>query len=81
MSDERDREEDYGFEVDPPVFTFYAEEKKPSYDNVDIDARLVNALRKIEDEAEIRGAMAVIRLELFAALGIGIGIILVKILF
>lgn len=100
MSDERDREEDYGFEVDPPVYTFYAEEKKSTLDTkkensetsskdereyyvldnsddepyVAIDAKIVEAFRKIEARAMIRGAI-------YAAVGFLVGSILSKLIF
>lgn len=94
MSDERDREEDYGFEVDPPVFTFPtldtkkensetdSKDKRKYYfvDNSDdepyvaIDAQIVEAFRKIEARATVRGAI-------YAAVGFLVGSILSKIIF
>ena len=88
MSEEREREEDYGFEVDPPVYTFYAEEKKSTLDTkkensetsskdepyVAIDAQIVEAFRKIEARAMIRGAI-------YAAVGFLVGSILSKLIF
>lgn len=47
MSEEREREEDYGFEVDPPVYTFYAEEKKST-----LDTKKENSETSSKDERE-----------------------------
>lgn len=92
MSDERDREYDYGFEVDPPVFTFPtldtkkessetdSKDKRKYYYYSDEEQNIAIDAQIVECFRKIE-ARAMIRGAIYAAVGFLAGSILSEIIF